>query len=155
MAKSKAPIKFVLLVARREKIEEASEILGTFGAMKVWTMLGQGVDRSGVLSVLGLAEAECAVILSVVQIEKVKPAISMLCDKLELAKQNNGMVFSIPINAISQNTLSGLVEISKQLSANAKESEKTQEKSDNLDKAEEKAEVDNSQSKENLEKEKQ
>jgi len=110
MANKKAPVKVVVSIVRRDKVDYAIEILNDLGAVTIWTVLGYGVDRNGLMRLLGLRESECVVIFSIVQEEKVHRTLEALCRNLEFYKPNRGLAFTISINAISRNTLNGFMD---------------------------------------------
>jgi len=110
MANKKAPVKVVISIVRRDRLDYAVEILNDLGAITIWTVLGFGVDRHGLMSLLGLRESECAVVFSIVKEDKVRRTLEALCRNLEFYKPNRGLAFSISINAISRNALNGMMD---------------------------------------------
>lgn len=126
MANKKSPLKVVVIIVRREKVDYASEILNNMGAGGICSLLGLGIDSKGIFSSLGLEDAKCAVVLSVVKTEKSHEILEALCRNLELYKPNSGMAFSISISAISRNTLNGFLDVEKKFSQELKEQKNEQ-----------------------------
>ena len=109
-----SPVKFLVCFVRKQKEAKANEVLNNMGASVCFTTPARGIGPSELLSVMGLDLNESSVIISVVKTEDAHKILAKLCRIVELYKEDLGVAFTIPINAISRDALNGLLEMAKQ-----------------------------------------
>lgn len=128
MKKQKAPFKVLIAIVRREKTDFANKLLQQLGVCSLVTTFGLGVDRSGVLELLGLKNAECTVIFGLVDSTKTSFVLGVLEKELNFQNPDNGMAFTISLSAIAKNSLGVLVASCKLCSAERQEKEDNKNK---------------------------
>ncbi len=133
MRKQKAPFKVLVAIVRREKTDFANKLLQKLGVCSLVTTFGLGVDRSGVLELLGLKNAECTVIFGLADSTKTAFVLGVLEKELNFQNPDNGMALSIDLSAIAKNSLGVLTASCKACLA---EKENKQENTDKQDKEE-------------------
>ncbi|MBR1925733.1 MAG: hypothetical protein IJ837_02635 [Clostridia bacterium] len=109
-----SPVKIIAVFVRKQKEQIANEVLNNMGASICLTIPARGIGHSELLSVMGLDLNESSVIVSAVKTEDAHKTLAKLCRTCELYKDDIGVAFSIPITAISRDTLNGLLEMAKQ-----------------------------------------
>jgi len=109
-----SPVKFLVCFVRKQKEAKANEVLNNMGASVCLTTPARGIGHSELLSVMGLDLNESSVIISIVKTEDAHKILAKLCRTVELYKEDLGVAFTIPINAISRDALNGLLEMAKQ-----------------------------------------
>lgn len=137
MAKD-APIKVLILVVNSNKADFARELLNNLGACGLWSFLGRGVGHGGLMDVLGLNNTEKTVFFGVVPAKVSTQILTTLCKDLDLYKNNTGMALTIPLGAISRDTLNIFLEVKKQNEQELKELTKEQKQEVVTEKIEEK-----------------
>lgn len=150
MRKQKAPFKALVAIVRREKTDFANKLLQKLGVCSLVTTFGLGVDRSGVLELLGLKNAECTVILGLADSTKTAFVLGVLEKELNFQNPDNGMALSIDLSAIAKNSLGVLTASCKACLA---EKENKQENTDKQDKEEKQDKVNLSDKQEKEDKE--
>ena len=88
--------------------------------------MGRGISRGGLLDILGLDSPEKTVFISVVPSKNSTEILAALCKDLELYKRKMGMAFTIPVSAISRDTLNTFLDIKKQNENELKQEEEIQ-----------------------------
>lgn len=114
MAEKKAPVKVLVAIVRRDKIDTAVDIMNTMGASAAWSMMGHGVGRTDIMNLLGLHSSECGVVLGIIAEEKAHKTLGALCRNLEFYKHNRGFALTLNLSAITRNTLSAFKQWGKQ-----------------------------------------
>lgn len=100
-----APLKILFLVTDSKKTDYAREILLNMGVANMWTFLCRGVSSSGLMDILGLDNPEKTVFIAAVSSKKATQTLGALCRNLELYKPKQGIAFTVPLGAISRETL--------------------------------------------------
>ena len=108
------PIKIVFCIVKKEKTKEATDILNEMGACAIYAFPARGVGHSGFLKVMGLEDLEVNLLVCPVKESAATELIMELTQRLELKKDNHGLVFSIKLGAISKNALYGLLNMGKE-----------------------------------------
>lgn len=123
-----APVKILILVVSSNKSDFARELLNNLGACAVWSFLGHGTGKSGIMDILGLNNPEQAVFISVVPTKNSTQILGALCKDLDLYKDRMGMALTIPLGAISRDTLNAFLDVQKQNEMELKVFEEQQRK---------------------------
>ena len=63
-------------------------------------LYGKGTAGKEILSYLGLAETEKAVILSIIREDKTKEILETISEKFEKVKNGKGIAYTIPLKSI-------------------------------------------------------
>ena len=100
-SKPLAPQKLKLLftVVNRQKAEFYMDLLQSFDVNMQLAMLAQGTAKTEMLNYLGLVDTEKAVIISVIQNDKVKDALKMLEEKFSTIKNGKGIAYTVPMTS--------------------------------------------------------
>lgn len=93
-------LKLLVTVVNRSKALFYEDLLEQFEVNMQVVILGKGTADSEMLRILGLAETEKAVILSLVREDKVKEIFETLSEKFEKIKNGNGIAYTIPMKSI-------------------------------------------------------
>lgn len=93
-------LKLLVTVVDRSKALYYTDLLEDFEINMQLTMLGHGTADNKTLQLLGLAESEKAVILSLVKEEKVNDVIYTLNEKFRKVKNGKGIAYTIPLKSI-------------------------------------------------------
>lgn len=113
MGNKKSPIKLFCAVLQRSQIEEASNILDTMGACITNIVLGYRIRPERQASIWAIGEYDCDLVLSLVPSPNASKILEKFDSTFEL-ETKLGMAFTIPINAISRNALTGFFDIQKE-----------------------------------------
>ena len=93
-------LKLLVTVVNRSKALFYEDLLEQFEVNMQVVILGKGTADSEMLRILGLAETEKAVILSLLREDKVKEIFETLSEKFEKIKNGNGIAYTIPMKSI-------------------------------------------------------
>ena len=108
------PIKIVFCIIKKEKTKEACEILDQKGACAIYAFPARGYGHNSFLNFMGLEDLEVDLLVCPVRESVATEIILELSERLELKKDNQGLVFSIKLGAISKNALYGLLDMGKE-----------------------------------------
>ncbi|MBR4295283.1 MAG: hypothetical protein IKT56_00400 [Clostridia bacterium] len=94
-----APQKLQLLftVVDRKKAEFYADLLQSFEVNMQLTLAAQGTAPTATLNLLGLADSEKSVIISVIKEEKAAEALSVLEEKFRTIKNGKGIAYTVPM----------------------------------------------------------
>lgn len=93
-------LKLLVTIVNRSKALYFSDLLEQFEINMQTIVYGHGTANSEMLSYLGLAETEKAVIISCVREDKVKKVKEVLTEKFEKIKDGKGIAYTIPLKSI-------------------------------------------------------
>ena len=96
-----APDKMQLLftVVNRSKTEFYIDLLGNFEVNMQMVLNGHGTAAEKHLELLGLADSDRTVIISVIRRDRVKDALSALEEKFKTVKGGKGIAFTVPMKS--------------------------------------------------------
>lgn len=94
------PLKILITIVERGKTDFYLDTLEGYEVNLQTVIYGKGTAPSEMLQYLGLSEARKAVIISVVQEEKVKKILADYEDKYFKTKNGKGIAFTIPISSV-------------------------------------------------------
>ena len=90
-------LKLLFTIVNRSKAEFYVDLLQNFDINLQVTLYGNGTANTETLRYLGLTDTEKAVIISVIQENKVKEALSLLEDKFNTIKNGKGIAYTVPM----------------------------------------------------------
>ena len=93
-------LKLLVTIVDRSKALFYSDLLEEFEVNMQTVIYGKGTADSEMLSYLGLAETEKAVIISFVREDRLKDVVETLNEKFVKVKNGKGIAFTIPLNSI-------------------------------------------------------
>jgi hypothetical protein len=101
-APTTAPQKLKLLVTivNRNKAEFFVDLLQSQEINIQLTLTGSGTASTDMLQLLGLADAEKAVIFSIVREDRASEALSLLGDKFQTVRGGKGIAYTIPLKSV-------------------------------------------------------
>ncbi len=96
-----APNKMQLLftVINREKTEFYVDLIHNFEVNLQTILSANGTAGHHILDLLGLAETEKSVIISVIRKDKSKEALSLLEEKFKTVKGGKGIAYTVPMSS--------------------------------------------------------
>lgn len=93
-------LKLLVTIINRSKTTFFIDTLEQFEINMQMVIYGKGTANSEMLNLLGLAETEKSVILSVVREDKVNDVLETLKEKFEKIKNGKGIAYTIPMKSI-------------------------------------------------------
>lgn len=93
-------LKVLITVVNRSKSMFYLDLIEQYEVNMQMVLFGQGTANSEMLNLLGLAETDKAVIISVVKEEKVKDILETLAEKFMKVKNGKGIAYTIPMKSI-------------------------------------------------------
>ena len=93
-------LKLLVTIVDRSKALFYTDLIEQFEVNMQTVVYGKGTAGSEMLSYLGLAETEKAVILSFVKEDKVKEVLETLSEKFQKVKNGKGIAYTIPLKSI-------------------------------------------------------
>ena len=93
-------LKLLVTIVNRSKTTFFIDTLEQFEVNMQMVIYGKGTANSEMLDLLGLAESDKTVILSVVREDKIKDALETLKEKFEKIKNGKGIAYTIPMKSI-------------------------------------------------------
>ena len=93
-------LKILVTIVERSKTEFYLDVLEGYEVNMQTVIYGKGTAPSDVLHYLGLSQSSKAVIVSVVQEEKIKEIMGAYEDKYFKTKNGKGIAFTIPISSM-------------------------------------------------------
>ena len=93
-------LKLLVTIVDRSKALFYTDLIEQFEVNMQTVVYGKGTAGSEMLSYLGLAETEKAVILSFVKEDKVKEVLETLSEKFQKVNNGKGIAYTIPLKSI-------------------------------------------------------
>ena len=93
-------LKLLVTIIDRSKALYYSDLLEQFEINMQMVIYGKGTADREMLNLLGLAENEKAIILSVVREDNVAEVLETLSEKFEKIKNGKGIAYTIPMKSI-------------------------------------------------------
>lgn len=93
-------LKLLVTIVNRSKALYFTDLLEQFEINMQMVVYGHGTANSEMLSYLGLAESDKAVIISCIREDNIKKAKEVLAEKFEKIKDGKGVAFTIPLKSI-------------------------------------------------------
>lgn len=93
-------LKILITVVNRSKALFYMDLIEQYEVNMQMVLYGQGTANSEMLNLLGLAETDKAVIVSVVREDKTKDILETLAEKFMKVKNGKGIAYTIPMKSI-------------------------------------------------------
>lgn len=93
-------LKLLVTIIDRSKALYYSDLLEQFEINMQMVIYGKGTADREMLDLLGLAENEKAIILSVVREDNVKEVLETLAEKFDKIKNGKGIAYTIPMKSL-------------------------------------------------------
>ena len=93
-------LKMLITVVDRSKAIYYVDLLEQFEINMQTVIYGKGTAGSEMISLLGLAEPEKAIIISFVREDNVRDVVETLSEKFEKIKNGKGIAFTIPMKSV-------------------------------------------------------
>ena len=93
-------LKLLITIVGRNKAEFYTDLIQSYSVNMQMVLMARGTANAKMLSLLGLADNEKAVILSVIQENKVEKALSTIEEKFKTIKDGKGVAFTIPLTSV-------------------------------------------------------
>ena len=93
-------MQLLFTVVPRDKSELFIDILESFEVNMQMVLAGTGTAPSSALKLLGLAESEKAVIISVIRRDRAKDALSLLEEKFNTVRGGKGIAYTVPMSSV-------------------------------------------------------
>ncbi len=120
--KKKAPntvtsnrLELLITIVGRKKTEYFVDLIQSFDVNMQAVMLAQGTANEKMLGYLGLVDTEKAVILSVIQEEKISDALHTLSEKFNTIKDGKGIAFTVPFTSVIGSLIYGFLSNDKRM----------------------------------------
>lgn len=97
---SSNPLKMMVTIVSRSKAEYYLDLIQSFDVNMQCVLLGQGTADKSTLGLLGLTDSDKAVIISVIQSNKVVDALSTLEEKFNTIKGGKGVACTLPLTSV-------------------------------------------------------
>lgn len=106
-------LKLLITIVGRNKAEFYTDLIQSFDVNMQMITLATGTANEKMLMFLGLTDNEKAVILSVVQEEKLPDALNVLDNKFKTIKDGKGVAFTIPLTSVIGTLIYGFLSNNK------------------------------------------
>lgn len=93
-------LKLLVTIVNRSKALYYSDLIEQYEVNMQMVIYGHGTADSEMLSLLGLAESEKAVIISCIREDNISKACEELNEKFDKIKDGKGVAFTIPLKSI-------------------------------------------------------
>ena len=95
-----AKLKVLITIVNKSKSTYYLDLLEEYEINMQMVVSGRGTADSEMLNLLGLAESDKAVIISVVKEDKVKDVLETLKEKFNKVKNGKGIAYTIPMESV-------------------------------------------------------
>ena len=95
-----AKLKVLITIVNKSKATYYLDLLEEYEINMQMVVSGRGTADSEMLNLLGLAESDKAVIISVVKEDKVKDVLETLKEKFNKVKNGKGIAYTIPMESV-------------------------------------------------------
>ena len=92
--------KLLITVVNRSKAEYYADLIQSYESNLQWTALAQGTANKELLTLMGLASPDRAVIFSVVREDKVPKLLASLERKFHTIKNGKGIAYTVPLSSL-------------------------------------------------------
>ncbi|MDR0886396.1 MAG: hypothetical protein LBN22_08600 [Clostridiales Family XIII bacterium] len=100
-SKSIERVKLLITIVERGKGDEVIEELRDIDVSYNMACMGSGTTQEGLVEILGFADEEVDVILSVVRDSMIDEVISMIEYVFDLDEPGTGLAFAVPVEGVS------------------------------------------------------
>lgn len=93
-------LKLLITIVNRHKAEFYTDLIQSYSVNMQMVLMAHGTADARMLSLLGLADNEKAVILSVIQEINTEKALLKIDEKFRTIKDGKGVAFTIPLTSV-------------------------------------------------------
>jgi len=93
-------LKVMITVVSRSKVDFYMDHIQSFGVNMQMVVFAQGTAPREIAAAMGLADADRAVIISMIGEDNVKPALESLEEKFNTIAGGKGLAYTIPMSSI-------------------------------------------------------
>ena len=93
-------LKLLVTIVNRSRTLLYVDVIEQFEVNMQMVIYGKGTASNEMMNMLGLAETDKAVILSVIREDKVKDVLETLQEKFTKVKQGKGIAYTIPMSSV-------------------------------------------------------
>lgn len=92
--------KLLITVVNRGKAEYYADLIQSYESNLQWTALAKGTANKELLTLMGLASTDRAVIFSVVREDKIPKLLASLEHKFKTIKNGKGIAYTVPLSSL-------------------------------------------------------
>ncbi|MDE6614603.1 MAG: hypothetical protein K2K24_03745 [Clostridia bacterium] len=93
-------LKLLITIVARKKADYYADLIQSFDVNMQMIVLAEGTANANMLGLLGLVDNEKAVILGVIQENKVPDAMNALEEKFQTIKDGKGVACTVPLTSV-------------------------------------------------------
>ena len=93
-------LKLLITIVNRTKADFYTDLIQSYNVNMQMVLMANGTASAKMLNLLGLADTEKAVILSVIQESKAEKALLKIDEKFNTIKDGKGVAFTIPLTSV-------------------------------------------------------
>ena len=93
-------LKLLMTIVARKKADYYTDLIQSFDVNMQMVVLAEGTANAKILGLLGLLDNEKAVILGVIQENKIPDAMSVLEEKFQTIRDGKGIACTIPLTSV-------------------------------------------------------
>lgn len=93
-------LKLLITIVNRNKAEFYTDLIQSYAVNMQMVLMAEGTASAKMLGLLGLADNQKAVILSVIQESKTEKALLKIEEKFNTIKDGKGVAFTIPLTSV-------------------------------------------------------
>ncbi len=93
-------LKLLVTIVARKKAEYYTDLIQSFEVNMQMVILAEGTANAKMMSLLGLTDSDKAVILGVIQEDKIPEALRTLEEKFHTIKDGKGVACTIPLTSV-------------------------------------------------------
>lgn len=106
-------LKLLITIVARKKAEYFSDLIESFEVNMQMIVMAEGTANAKILGLLGLLDNEKAVIMGVIQENKVPDALSTLEEKFQTVRDGKGVAFTVPLTSVIGTLIYGFLSNNK------------------------------------------
>ena len=93
-------LKLLVTIVARKKADYYTDLIQSFDVNMQMIVLAEGTANAKMLGILGLTDTEKAVLLGVIQEDKIPDAMNTLEEKFKTIKDGKGVACTIPLTSV-------------------------------------------------------
>ncbi|MCH5148934.1 MAG: hypothetical protein J1G05_06230 [Clostridiales bacterium] len=93
-------LKLLITIVNRSKADFYTDLIQSYAVNMQMVLMARGTANAKMLNLLGLADNEKAVILSVIQESQAEKALLKIDEKFRTIKDGKGVAFTIPLTSV-------------------------------------------------------
>ncbi len=93
-------LKLLVTIVARKKADYYADLIQSFDVNMQMIVLAEGTANAKMLGILGLTDTEKAVLLGVIQEDKIPDALNTLEEKFNTIRDGKGIAWTIPLTSV-------------------------------------------------------